>query len=254
MPWTLAHPAAVLPLRRLCPRYLSLAGLVIGSMTPDIGYYVGRVELDAKTHSLGGIVEICLPVGLILLALVRFLHKPVARLLPAPHRGALLALAPPGNLLAPRMLGVAAASLLLGAFTHIAWDAFTHKNGYFVLHLAALQTPLFSLGLREFRAYHVLQHASTTAGIVLLAIAYSRFVRAHGGTGTRDNRRYTLLAMLGLISVACAVPLAYQDATHDGATEANVFVMSVHTLTYTTSAFAILLVAAALVSEYRRNT
>ncbi|MBA3727450.1 MAG: DUF4184 family protein, partial [Armatimonadetes bacterium] len=38
MPWTFSHPAAVLPLRRLCPQSLDFAALVIGSTTPDIGY------------------------------------------------------------------------------------------------------------------------------------------------------------------------------------------------------------------------
>ncbi|MFX7840593.1 DUF4184 family protein, partial [Acinetobacter baumannii] len=29
MPWTFAHPAAMLPLRRLCPRWLSWPALVL---------------------------------------------------------------------------------------------------------------------------------------------------------------------------------------------------------------------------------
>jgi hypothetical protein len=37
MPWTFAHAAAVLPLRRCCPRRLHFPALVIGSLTPDFG-------------------------------------------------------------------------------------------------------------------------------------------------------------------------------------------------------------------------
>jgi WD40 repeat protein len=37
MPWTFAHPAAVLPLRKFCADRLSFAGLVVGSVSPDIG-------------------------------------------------------------------------------------------------------------------------------------------------------------------------------------------------------------------------
>ena len=39
MPWTFAHPAAILPLRRFCPAPLDFSALVIGSMVPDLGYY-----------------------------------------------------------------------------------------------------------------------------------------------------------------------------------------------------------------------
>jgi Domain of unknown function (DUF4184) len=45
MPWTLAHPAAVLPLRPLCPHRLSFGALVVGSVSPDIGYYVSCFDL-----------------------------------------------------------------------------------------------------------------------------------------------------------------------------------------------------------------
>jgi hypothetical protein len=37
MRWTIAHPAAVLPLRRLCPRFLSCPALIVDSVAPDIG-------------------------------------------------------------------------------------------------------------------------------------------------------------------------------------------------------------------------
>ncbi len=45
MPWTFAHPAAVLPLRPL--KRLSFGALVVGSIAPDIGYYLGRFDLAA---------------------------------------------------------------------------------------------------------------------------------------------------------------------------------------------------------------
>ena len=42
MPWTFAHPAAVLPFRRIVGRQLPLLGLVVGSMAPDMGYFAGQ--------------------------------------------------------------------------------------------------------------------------------------------------------------------------------------------------------------------
>src|SRR5580704_6496880 len=88
MPWTFAHPAAVLPLRPL--RALPFGALIAGSCVPDLGYYVERRELAALAHTAPGLVLVCLPAGLAVFALARFLHRPVASLLPEPHRGALL--------------------------------------------------------------------------------------------------------------------------------------------------------------------
>ena len=63
MPWTLSHPAIVLPLRRFSPQPLDFAALVIGSMTPDIGYYIDRFDLSAFAHTLPGSFLACLPPG-----------------------------------------------------------------------------------------------------------------------------------------------------------------------------------------------
>jgi len=76
MPWTFAHPAAVLPLRPL--RRLSFGALVVGSISPDIGYYVGHFDLAGAAHTLSGLVTLSLPTGLVLMVFVRLLHRPVA--------------------------------------------------------------------------------------------------------------------------------------------------------------------------------
>src|SRR6266851_3148182 len=142
MPWTFAHPAAVLPLRPLCSNRLSLGALVVGSMAPDIGYYFGCFALATKAHTLRGLVAICLPTGLALLALVRVLHRPVAGLLPYAHRHALLSLPQVPKLTTPIAVWYATIGIIIGAITHIAWDSFTHRTGYFVLQWPVLRTPV----------------------------------------------------------------------------------------------------------------
>ena len=41
MPWTFAHPAAAVLVRRFGGASLPLSGLAMGSLSPDFGYYVG---------------------------------------------------------------------------------------------------------------------------------------------------------------------------------------------------------------------
>ena len=118
MPFPLAHPAAVLPLRRFCPRYLSFPALIIGSLCPDVGYAGGRLNLEEFAHRpLVGTFGFCLPVGLVLMLGFYLVRLPLVRLLPARQRQVFLPLcrqpaAPPFQI---------AVSLLLGALTHQYW-------------------------------------------------------------------------------------------------------------------------------------
>src|SRR5436309_6060879 len=94
MPWTLSHPAVVLPLRRFSPQPLNFAALIIGSMTPDIGFYLGRLVLATFAHTLPGSFLACLPTGRILLLFYFLFCRPVCYALPSRHRQALLPLCP----------------------------------------------------------------------------------------------------------------------------------------------------------------
>jgi Domain of unknown function (DUF4184) len=198
MPWTFAHPAAVLPLRHLCPRWLSFPALVVGSMMPDLGYYIRGADFATFAHTLAGCVLICVPAGFIVLGVLAGLRAPLCFLLPSPHREALTPLAN------TRLAGmpVLAASLVLGACTHVLWDAFTHQRGWIVAHYAWLQAPVTPWTGVVFPLFYWLQHGSTLAGVVLLALAYRSWLRKSGAAAVQhasakeDRWRYRLLAAI----------------------------------------------------------
>src|SRR5260221_11283718 len=92
MPWTFVHPAAVLPLRKYFVNRHLFGAVVVGSISPDFGYYVGRFDMATTAHTLLGLLIVCLPTGLALVVLIRILHRPVPNWLPQPHRQATLSL------------------------------------------------------------------------------------------------------------------------------------------------------------------
>lgn len=190
MPWTFAHPAAVLPLRRLG---LSGAGLVIGSLSPDFGYYLGLFGLATWAHAAWGVLLVCLPSAWLVHELWLRVWRPVADLLPSRHREAWLAHAP-GRVGA----AVFSASAVLGAATHALWDAFTHRTGGFVQHWPLLRDPLVA-GLP---GYQALQHASTLLGIAALLVVYRRWLPAVGESG--DARRWRDLLLLAASALTVA--------------------------------------------------
>ncbi|RBY87780.1 DUF4184 family protein [Blastococcus sp. TF02A-30] len=123
MPFTLTHPAAVLPLARtpLVP-----SALVIGAMAPDLPYYVSLRWLGGDynltlTHQASSLLWLDPLIALVLLAVFRVvLFRPLVALLPP---AAVARLRTDPRPFGPALLGWTVLSAVVGAATHLAWDA-----------------------------------------------------------------------------------------------------------------------------------
>lgn len=234
MPWTFAHPAAVLPLRRLCPRWLSWPGLLLGAMGPDLSYYVGlHGPLRAFCHTAEGILSLCLPVCLAMLAALLRFAKPLTVLLPEPHRGLVRAELQPPPQGAALGVAVAVLSILAGAATHVGWDLLTHGDP---LSGEWERAPLAPPDL--------LQHLSSVLGVAALAIAY-RLARRQRPPGTRDGldrRRATVVRCC--FAVALAVGALSAWGLTPPTLPAYESRLLVRTVVWSTSCFATLFVIA----------
>ncbi len=213
MPFTLAHPAAVIPLRRVLGRASVLSALIIGSLAPDLIYFIPLGISRATSHSLAGLFWFCIPVGFVGYLLFHVLLRPVGYyLLPPPLRDR-LPLPPNGSWLPTSPLWAVLVSLTVGAATHLLWDGFTHKGGFVVAEFPALRAPLWEVGGYRVYTYKVLQHGSTLVGLSLLTLwGWQWFIatKAHhesrGGQPLEAVRVPALLVLLaasalgGLIS------------------------------------------------------
>jgi hypothetical protein len=199
VPFTGSHPAAVLPLfRPLVP-----SALVIGSMVPDLGYYVPLPVSSPSMHTLPGVLGADLLAGLLCFVLWQVLVAPVvvaaspaglrSRLgpdLPVPWR----------SYLRPRALALTVASLWVGAATHVGWDEFTHPRRFGPAHVTWLAERHGALP-----GYAWAQYASGVVGGVVLVTATLHYLRTTKPTGAQRvpalSRR---AAVLGLAAVATA--------------------------------------------------
>ncbi len=177
MPFTFSHPAAVVPLRRT---QLIFSALVIGSMAPDVESFLHLTTHVNFSHTFPGVFLFCLPAGLCLYFLFhRVLKHPLLMLLPGRHQARLFPLVhshTQQRFNASCLFNVFL-SLLLGTFTHVVWDAFTHEYGWFVLRIPALQMTALHTAHRDVRVYTILQHGSSVVGLVLLFFWYIRWFR-----------------------------------------------------------------------------
>jgi membrane-bound metal-dependent hydrolase YbcI (DUF457 family) len=175
MPFTPSHVAAVLPFvgGRLPP-----AALVIGSMTPDLFYYLPGGPSREYAHSLLGALVVDLPLALVLFAVWRVaIRRPLVDLAPrwlrerhgvtrAEPAGGLEGVLDSGRALdSRRLLGRAAAvvvAVVLGLATHLLWDAFTHEGW------ASEFLPWLAADIGGAPLHTWLQHVSTVVGAVVL--------------------------------------------------------------------------------------
>lgn len=210
MPWTFAHPAAVLPFRRFAASRLPLSGLVIGSLAPDFGYYAGRFDLATHAHTPSGVLLICLPSAFLLVLFLRRLRGHLVAPLPDPYR-TLLERLPAPPLRSSADMAVMVVAILAGSLTHVAWDAFTHARGAMVFACTWLREPLFVFGGRTFAVYNVLQHASTLLGLLAMAVVHGRWLHRSVQAGQARWGKpgdYVPLAIAGLVSGLLGLAIA----------------------------------------------
>ena len=165
MPFTVSHAAAVLPLHRLSKHQLPLTALMIGSMAPDFGYFFFADVSRQLTHSFSGLFLFALPMGLaVWLFYVAVLEKATITLLSDRWH---TRFAHTEALTAP-LIGRAAIAIVLGAVTHILWDAFTHRATFVTDTFPALLGP--TPGFSWLPIYHLLHGLSSVVGLVILAL------------------------------------------------------------------------------------
>ena len=164
VPFTISHAAAVLPLHRSSKHQLPLTALMIGSMAPDFGYFFSHEASRQLTHSLSGLFIFALPVGLFVwLFYVAILEKATITLLSDrwhtrfAHTDAITT----------SLVARASIAIVLGAATHLLWDAFTHRGTFVTDAFPALLGPTPGIGWMPI--YHFLHGLSSVVGLVLLA-------------------------------------------------------------------------------------
>jgi Domain of unknown function (DUF4184) len=247
MPFTLAHPAAVLPLRGIAG--LRTAPLIIGAMIPDLPYYVPSAADRAlsqlpETHRFEGSFTTCLVLGYALLAAVFLLRRPLTALLSVRARRLCLgALAPFSR--RPLEWLLAPLAILLGVWTHLFWDSFTHMDGWMVHRVAALSAPVV-IGPYTGTVCHVLQYLSSVFGLAVMGVWYWRLPAAPAAPAEAGAIRSSVGPVLLLVGAAAILiggvqATEYFERTSSVYRTANIF------LTHSLAWFAALYLVAGII-------
>ncbi|UOD28819.1 DUF4184 family protein [Massilia violaceinigra] len=206
MPFTLCHPAIVIPLHRYARDATSLPALAIGSMMPDFVYFFAFGVSGPFSHSVTGIFLYCVPVGALVYLLYRALLRPafLAFLPQAVSRRMAWHIPSPWHSI--RAASALLASLAIGASTHIVWDTFTHPDTALVSRIELLRT-LVPVGGYRVPVFKILQHTSSLVGLIAIAactlVWYSRSTPGPPYQPSFSNRQ-RLLAVAGVVTATLA--------------------------------------------------
>ncbi|MGK4584487.1 DUF4184 family protein [Kitasatospora sp. HPMI-4] len=164
MPFTLSHPAAVLPLlsggRARGP--LVAVGLVTGALAPDVPFYAesvlrGTYGIGAHTHRWWAVPTLDVAIaGALAAGWQWLLREPVPALLPVSWAAAAAVTADGGRPAA----GWFAVSAAIGAATHVGWDEFTHRG-----RAGVRAFPVLSRRLAGVPLYRLLQYGGSVVGL-----------------------------------------------------------------------------------------
>ncbi|WP_042198644.1 DUF4184 family protein [Paenibacillus camerounensis] len=167
MPLTFAHPAILLPFSRKST-YVHFSAMVLGSMSPDFEYFVRGRPVAEIGHSFTGFFVFNLPlVAVFYLIYHYFVHKTFMSHLPHYLQDTYTHRAAANPVI---RVFVFLYSALFGMLTHVAWDAFTHKQGVMVTKFPGFFNHMFSVYGHSIPLYKFLQHGSTLLGLSLIFI------------------------------------------------------------------------------------
>lgn len=213
MPFTLAHPLYAVPLRRIMPS-LSLSGLVLGSMAPDMEYFVAMQPYRSIGHSFIGFLAIGLPLSIAIAIAFHYIIAPRLHTF-MPAIGGLNPFVQQ-QLLPWRMAKKAdwaffVVSLWIGFMSHVFVDHFTHSGGWFVQRMPALQGIVAGEPV-----HHWLQHSLSALGLaiptILLLRRWRRWYKHTFSNRSYEESQARQFTRRGdpwkhaLLVIACAAP------------------------------------------------
>lgn len=165
MPFTFSHPAYALPLKYIKPNYVSVTGLVLGSMAPDFEYFIMLEPYSSIGHSILGLFLQAIPLSIIIACIFhRIVKEQIALHLPSIvglNRRAYNILGE-WKLQNPKDWTIFILSVIIGFFSHTTIDAFTHISGYFIIRFSFLREIIFF----NLPVYKVLQYGLSLFGLM----------------------------------------------------------------------------------------
>lgn len=175
MPLTyVSHQVPALAAKLARPAWFDGTALALGSMSPDWPFALAGTRLETDAHNTRGVLLLCVPAATVAAVAARRLAPVAAGYLPELpglplRRLALLEARRPA-------LAVTVVSALAGAWSHVAWDSFTHDGRWGSSRVRWLGST-HHVGGRPVSGAVLAQHTSSVVGGAIGLLLLSRVLR-----------------------------------------------------------------------------
>ena len=207
MPFTPAHPLILYPLRFLPVKYFSVTALIIGSIVPDMEYFLKLNAAAVFSHSVKGIFLFNLPVTILIawlwhsgvknaLIYIPLLKDKYYRIQDVSFRKLFTS--------APAVFLISA---LIGITSHIVLDGFTHPRGYFARRSPFLLDFVSVAGMK-LRMCYLLWYIASIAGTAIVLVNLIDFKKFRAIFRMTDEGKNFWLQTLFLAAVLSIIRIA----------------------------------------------
>jgi len=179
MPFTFCHPAIILPLTK--SKKLSTSALIIGSTAPDFEYFLRMDMIRTHSHDFWAIFYFNIPLTLLLYFMFQlivktplinnstsFFYSRFNRFKYQNHK-----------LFTFKNLITVTMSAGIGVFSHLLWDSFTHKEGFFEGYLPILLDSFHFLNKDVILFQFLQMWSSVFGGLYILYFIYKMPTESH---------------------------------------------------------------------------
>lgn len=169
MPFTASHPAILYPLRKWEKRSFIWTLLIMGSLSPDMEYFIWLSSASYISHSKIGILLFDLPVTFLLaFAWTGFMKDVVLSKIPFLYKIENTDQEKFSEQIKNHWWQAILAALI-GILSHLVWDSFCHSGGYMVNRIPYLQENIILMG-REVRRCYVVWYVCSFIGLLIMIL------------------------------------------------------------------------------------
>ncbi|MPQ42965.1 DUF4184 family protein [Clostridium tarantellae] len=206
MPFTFAHPAIVLPAYKFKNKWICFTALVIGTMVPDFEYFLRFAPYGIIGHTLIGFLYLNIPLTFIIaFAWHNIIKEPLISSLPRkvisffghiPYKKF--------HIKNFKSLIIFIYSAVIGMATHVIWDGFTHKTGFFVNEINFLRKTI-AIYSYEVPVYKFIQHGSTLIGGICIILCLYKYRKKNYRILNRYSTKKKFAYWSSIISLTLAI-------------------------------------------------
>jgi hypothetical protein len=169
MGFTFSHPALIIPCKYLPKKFYSLTGLIVGSMIPDLEYFIRLNSASKYSHTLAGIFWFDIPMAfLVSIVYHHLIRDTLFNNLPGFLKSRLVQFKNFNFLnYLKENWPIFLCSVLIGCITHLFWDSFTSRHGYFVKVFPIFQLKVNIYG-QEIITYKIIKYVSSIIGGIII--------------------------------------------------------------------------------------